>query len=55
MYEKEVGELATSELDGLDPILRQKVWAEFRRLRIWALWNRLPAAAAGVAAKQLAA
>jgi hypothetical protein len=29
--------------------------AEFRRLRIWALWNRLPAAAAGVAAKQLAA
>jgi hypothetical protein len=29
--------------------------AEFRRLRIWALWNRLPAAAGGVAAKQLAA
>ena len=28
--------------------------AEFRRLRIWALWNRLPAAAR-VAAKQLAA
>ena len=28
--------------------------AEFRRLRIWALWNRLPAAP-GVAAKQLAA
>ena len=28
--------------------------AEFRRLRIWALWNRLPAATAGVAAKQLA-
>jgi uncharacterized membrane protein YphA (DoxX/SURF4 family) len=27
---------------------------EFRRLRIWALWNRLPAAR-GVAAKQLAA
>ena len=28
---------------------------EFRRLRIWALWNRLPAGPAGVAAKQLAA
>jgi hypothetical protein len=27
---------------------------EFRRLRIWALWNRLPAGTAGVAAKQLA-
>jgi len=37
--------------DMLDP-------EEFRRLRIWALWNRLPAAHlsnAGVAAKQLAA
>jgi len=29
--------------------------AEFRRLRIWALWSRLPARAGGVAAKQLAA
>jgi hypothetical protein len=28
---------------------------EFRRLRIWALWNRLPAARRGVAPKQLAA
>jgi hypothetical protein len=28
---------------------------EFRRLRIWALWNRLPAARPGVAPKQLAA
>ena len=37
--------------DMLDP-------EEFRRLRIWALWNRLPSAHlsnAGVAAKQLAA
>jgi hypothetical protein len=33
--------------DMLDP-------AEFRRLRIWALWNRLPSER-GVAAKQLAA
>ena len=28
---------------------------EFRRLRIWALWNRLPPEKRGVAAKQLAA
>lgn len=29
--------------------------AEFRRLRLWALWNRLPSERQGVAAKQLAA
>lgn len=29
--------------------------AEFRRLRIWTLWNRLPAEKRGVAAKQLSA
>ena len=28
---------------------------EFRRLRLWALWNRLPSDRPGVAAKQLAA
>ncbi|MFN2644558.1 MAG: hypothetical protein ABR570_06180 [Burkholderiales bacterium] len=28
---------------------------EFRRLRLWALWNRLPSDARGVAPKQLAA
>jgi hypothetical protein len=28
---------------------------EFRRLRLWALWNRLPSDRQGVAAKQLAA